>query len=543
MSWIAAALLVVPLILSFVPGVPPHGFHLVIIAILPLLWRKRPKQRRLYCGIAAFLLLQTLAYPDPDLGLLGWVLLLPWLWARENAESWWRAAFLMGFLRAACGFYWLGNIHWTGWFAVAATSAFAFAATYELVLRKATFLPFALRGAAGWVLFEWVHGWIGGGFPWLYLGHTQHDFPAAIQLAAVTGVPGISFVMAYAQHAAYERKGLPVAAALVAGMAGYGLVRYEEPELGDRRVLMVQTDVPQYLKEDRHRHPDEMLNRVANLTARGLADHPDADLVVWAETMFPRPFLEDSQGERFGFMRVARGLARAFGVPAIYGTGSHLDENDLRRGYNSAVLIRADGSFGDIYRKQWLVPMGEEFLPRRFLPEEWCDAMMRWLSQNLGFPSTSDLRAGAGHVVLDAGEGLRCAMSICFEGLSGAMTAEAARDRADLVLNLVNNGWFGECWEQRQMVAIWKFRAVETGVPFLSCANAGITCVVAPSGEVTAILDRIMEPGVVAARVPEAVERPLYGRGGRFLLPSVLGALAVFFFLVKRRKKSGTEGF
>ena len=62
-------------------------------------------------------------------------------------------------------------------------------------------------------------------------------------------------------------------------------------------------------------------------------------------------------------------------------------------------------------------------------------------------------------MTLDAGDGLRCAMSICFEGLSGSMTADAAKD-ADLVLNLVNNGWFGACYEERQMVAIWKFRVV-----------------------------------------------------------------------------------
>jgi len=119
--------------------------------------------------------------------------------------------------------------------------------------------------------------------------------------------------------------------------------------------------------------------------------------------------------------------------------------------------------------------------------------------------------------------------------------AAAARD-ADLVLNLVNNGWFGDCYEERQMVAIWKFRAVETGVPFLSCANGGISCVIAPNGETTAILDRILERGVLSAPVPKAWERPLYGRGGRWILPGALALLCLSIFLLGRRKKSERSG-
>ena len=545
MKWIVALLLVVPLVLSFVPGLPAHGGHLAVLAVLPLLFWKFPERRRQVAAIAVFLGLQTLAYPDPDLGLLGWVLLVPWLWARdqESSASWWRMAYLFGFLRAAAGFYWLANIQWLNWFVVAALSGFAFVVAYELVMRKATFLPYALRGATAWVLFEWVHSWIGGGFPWLYLGHTQHDFGPVIQIASVTGVAGISFVMAYAQHALYARRELPVAGVLVAAVLVFGFVRDGEPEPGEHSVLLVQTAVPQSLKETKFENPETIVGRLVGLTEDGLRDHPETDLVVWAETMFPAPFLEDSKGENFGFMRFARKLARRFKVPAIYGASSFLDRDDLDRyrGYNSAVLVRADGRFGGIYRKQWLVPMGEEFLPRRFLPESWCDSMMDFLSGSVGYPRSSDLRKGDEYRTLDAGEGLRCAPSICFEGLSGGMTAEASRD-ADLILNLVNNGWFGDCWEERQMVAIWQFRAVETGLPFLSCANGGVSCVIAPNGAVTASLDQVMERGVVAAPIPRAWTRPLYGRGGRWILPGMLALISMFFFLGKQRKKGPATG-
>ena len=44
------------------------------------------------------------------------------------------------------------------------------------MLRQATFLPFGWRAATGYALFEWVHSWIGGGFPWLFVAHSQHAF-------------------------------------------------------------------------------------------------------------------------------------------------------------------------------------------------------------------------------------------------------------------------------------------------------------------------------------------------------------------------------
>jgi apolipoprotein N-acyltransferase len=92
----------------------------------------------------------------------------------------------------------------------------------------------------------------------------------------------------------------------------------------------------------------------------------------------------------------------------------------------------------------------------------------------------------------------------------------------DLVLHLVNNGWFGRSFEQRQCVASWVFRAVEARTPFLSCANAGITCAIAPSGEITGRVDRVMEEGRLFAEVPPRWPRPPFLRGGVWALPAGL---------------------
>ena len=83
-------------------------------------------------------------------------------------------------------------------------SSVLFVLLFEGVLRWARFLPFALRVATGWVLFEWVHSWFLGGFPWLFLSHSQYAYLPVIQAADIVGAAGISFVMAYAGGALWQ---------------------------------------------------------------------------------------------------------------------------------------------------------------------------------------------------------------------------------------------------------------------------------------------------------------------------------------------------
>ena len=550
--WWALALLLVTVALSMVPGAPPHGYGL-LFCLWPLAhWFYYPERRRRLAWQVGGILLWLLAFPDPDLGFLGWVLWVPYLVSREcdDRAVWWKAALFFGFFRAFTGFYWLGNIHISAWLFVSLFSGINFVLCFEAVLRFARFLPFALRGAIGWMLFEWCHSWWFGGFPWLYAAHTQYRYPPLIQVAELFGVPALSFVMAYACLAIYRRRRteIGVALALVLGVVGYGLFVPHAPST--RRgpgVLMIQTAVPYSVKVD-GRSSDKILADLDRLTAEGLRAHPEAQLVVWPETMHVYPLVEDVRGlERYSqlwrpLLADIRSRARRYEKPFLYGINSFRDKRAYTRyrGHNAALLVDADGATRGLYHKQRLVPMGEEFLLRRFLPEKTADAIKDWLVRNVGFPSSSDLETGDRFVTLDAGPGLKCAMLICFEGLYPSDPRRALEvGSPDLLLHLVNNGWFGKVWEERQCVAAWVFRAVETRTPFLSCANGGITCAIDPAGRIYAELDKVMEPGFLYAEVPRRESPTLYMRGGRFALPVVLSLLALYFAFRRRFRFRG----
>ncbi len=551
--WAILVLLLVPTVISIASfgekSLPANGYGWMGAAICALAWIRYPRQRRRLLLYGGGWFLQLLAFPEPDLGFLGFFLLIPYLVAREQDDGagWWKAAFFYGFFRSFFGYYWLGNILYTHWLGVSFLSALSFAVCFETVLRKATFLPFGWRAATGWALFEWVHSWIGGGFPWLFVAHSQHAFLHYIQVVDLVGTYALSAFMVFLQVSAFQafrggfrgpswRRGRVeffVAAGLNVLILVYGVVRLPDDIETDKTVLLIQPDLPLELKEKlRATDPDKMLEDLIQLTLRGLKAHPETDLIVWPETMHPYVYLEDTPDRgRTYFDRRVRAAARRLKLPVVYGANSYssVERYEARRGHNSAILVDATGETRAIHKKQRLVPLGEHFLPRVVLPESWCDELSAWLMAH-GYPNNADLEAGTEFVALDAGEGLRTAPLICFEALYPDLPREAlVQTEPDFLLCLANFGWFGLSYEQRQAQRIWVFRALETRTAFLISANGGISCFIAPSGRLVAEGPGVMQEGFVAARVPKRLPTPFFARGGAWVLPLLLAVVAGAF--------------
>jgi len=551
--WAIVVLLLVPTVISvasfMVKTLPANGYGWMGVGICALAWIRYPRQRRRLLLYGGGWFLQFLAFPEPDLGFLGFFLLFPYLMAREQDDgaNWWRAAFFYGFFRSFFGYYWLGNILYTHWLSVSFLSALSFAVCFETVLRKATFLPFGWRAATGYALFEWVHSWIGGGFPWLFVAHSQHAFLSYIQVVELVGTYALSAVMVFLQasafrvfrdrsHGPFWRRGgveFAVAAGLSLACLLYGFVRLPDDIDTGKTVLLIQPSYPLELKEKmRAGRQDEMLEDLIQLTLRGLKAHPETDLIVWPETMHPYIYLEETDDRRRTFFdRRVRAAARRLRRPVIYGANSYanVERFETRRGHNSAILVDANGQTRAVHKKVRLVPLGEHFLPRVVFPEEWCDTWASWLIDH-GYPNNADLEAGERFASLDAGDGLRAAPLICFEALYPDLPRDAlAQTDPDFLVCLANFGWYGLSYEQRQAQRIWVFRAVETRTAFLISANGGISCSIAPSGRLLAEGPGVMEEGFVAARIPARLPTPFFARGGAWVLPLVLVVVAGAF--------------
>ncbi len=94
------------------------------------------------------------------------------------------------------------------------------------------------------------------------------------------------------------------------------------------------------------------------------------------------------------------------------------------------------------------------------------------------------------------------APSICYEVIFPGAVA-SRRDRPGLILNVTNDGWFGDTPGPRQHFAQARLRAVEEGLPLVRAANTGISAIVDPYGRIISSLPLGTE-GVLDGRLPES---------------------------------------
>jgi len=117
---------------------------------------------------------------------------------------------------------------------------------------------------------------------------------------------------------------------------------------------------------------------------------------------------------------------------------------------------------------------------------------------------------------------------ICYEVLfPGAVIDDGNRPQA--LINVTNDGWFGDTSGPRQHFYQTRVRAVEEGLPIVRAANNGISAVIDPLGRLRGLAG-LNQKAVVDAPLPEALGPTPYGafRGG------ILLAMALILLLMYR---------
>jgi apolipoprotein N-acyltransferase len=326
-----------------------------------------------------------------------------------------------------------------------------------------------LAGAmpAGWLLAEWLRGWLFSGFPWLNIGASQVDSPLAGYLPLL-GEYGTGWLVALSAGLLvallHTRRRLPPVVLLVAIWSGGWLlarVEWVQPRGEAITVNLVQGNVAQeqkWLPENLQ----ETLVLYAELTFAGTP----ADLVVWPETAIPAFYHQVDEGylpaleERLE----ERQTSLLTGIPVL--------EREHWEYYNAILALDGEQA---LYFKQHLVAFGE-YLPLRWLIGDTLDA--------LAVPNADFTPGRAGQPLLQAA-GYPVGTSICFEVAFGGLIA-ATVPGAALLVNVSNDGWFGDSLAPHQHLEIARVRASETGRPLLRATNTGISAIIDPHGRITA---------------------------------------------------------
>lgn len=509
---------------------------------------QRAQSRRLgRQAIAAGLsgLLLVLAFPRFDLGPLAFFALVPLLFALYGEKP--QKAFWMGLL-TGCLFYllslsWMthtmtvyGGLPWPlsvlVLFALALYLSLYFA-LFALLFAKAqdrSGLFQATFAASLWTALEYLRTYLLTGFPWNLLGYSQYRNLPLIQIAAYTGVYGVSFLLVFVNASiAYAlrppcrwREALPsllMSLLLLLSAFGSSWIPLPQPSKGrELKVALLQGNIDQSVKWDLA-YQGATLEVYRRLTLEAAKKSPA--LIVWPETATPF-FLRSHPlgGEVF---RIAQevGTFLLVGSPDWDGDlpAAAQRQAGRRRYFNSAFLISPEGRAIDQYNKIHMVPFGEYVPLKRIL----------FFVQKMAY-GIGDFSGGDRYTIFSPPFG-RFSVMICYEVIFPDQVRRFVQGGADFLVNITNDAWFGRSSAPYQHLAMAAFRAVENGVYLIRAANTGISAIVAPTEGIVKATDLFVE-AALSGTIHLKEGMTFYTRyGDLFALGCVAFALATLLSL------------
>jgi apolipoprotein N-acyltransferase len=446
------------------------------------------------------------------------------------------------------GLYWIGyaflvdapTFAWLLPFAVlglpaylALFTALGFALARLIWTREATRV---IALAASLTLSEWLRGQVLSGFPWNAFGYALTEPLALAQTASLIGLWGLTFlsVAIFASPATLidsKSRGrkpwiAPVMAlALLVAMGIFGGVRLAlQPTalVAKVKLRIMQPNLQQDVKFN-YAAKAEVMQKYLALSDRASGPQStgvrDANILIWPESAFP-----------FFLTREADAMAQ---IAELLPKGTILITGSVRapdvppgvrvtRAYNSIYVIDHDGSVLSVYDKVHLVPFGE------YLPfQDWME--------KLGFVQLTKVHggfiAGARRRPMDVPNAPRMLPLICYETIFPGDVA-SRDDRPGWMINLTNDGWFGNSTGPYQHLQQARVRAIEQGLPVVRAANTGVSAVIDPVGRIIARLGLGVE-GVLDANLPSAIAPTIYARLGD--IPAAVMVAAGLLVVLRRR--------
>jgi apolipoprotein N-acyltransferase len=371
------------------------------------------------------------------------------------------------------------------------------------------------------------------GFPWNLLGTCQVDNIPLARIATVTGVYGLSLEIMIVNSAwvagflvrREKRKPLLLAAltAALALQAGRLVPAPREPT--DELATLVQANVPVLQAEDwTKEYFDTTLH---DLSAFGAKQNSDSRfrLIVWPES--PAPFYTSDPIFRSVVSNVARQQDSWMLVGAI-GTSPAPENRQRPQIYNSAQLVSPTGEWVTRYDKIHLVPFGE------YVPFERLFSFAGGLTKEVG-----DFSRGAGRTPLEA-DGVKLGVFICYESIFPNEIRQFAAHGAEVLVNLSNDGWYGDSGAYAQHLKQARMRAVENSRWLLRATNTGVTASIDPYGRVVASLPRKLR-AALSAPYALSSRTTFYTRHGdwfAYLCAIIWGAVQVVPLEFPKRSRS-----
>ncbi len=494
--------------------------------------------------------LSALAQPSAasldGFALLGWVALVPLILVVER-ESPARAityGIVYGVFTTIFTNYWLGTFSLVSLQVAVLIHLVQYAIFFPILvyLLHRVKIGRTMLWPVAFTAFEYARSSGFLGYPWSLIAHSQYANLPVVQLASITGVWGVTFVVvlvnvalarlvtAVRRPGGLERFGLQYAvAAVVAVVAASGALALAaddlHPETPDRTIraaLIQQNSDP---RKHEYAHTFATLRRLTN---ESLQHNPD--IVVWSETAFVPNIRRWSQEDptRVYLARLVRDFLsyqRSIGTWLLTGNDDYKvvfdeDGSEIERlNYNAAVLFSGTGERVETYHKIRLVPFTEHFPYESTFP---------WLYELLLEFDVSFWEEGSERTVFRHPK-FAFSTPICFEDVFPDEVRRFVLEGAEVIVNISNDYWSLDEVQAKQHFVAGLFRAVENRRPLIRSTASGLTARVDRFGRVHERLPYFVEASLVVDVPIHAPHTTIYTRFGDWFPRAMLIALALMY--------------
>jgi len=444
--------------------------------------------------------LLALAFPTAGLSLFAWVSFVPLLfslWSKGPKEAF-GSGFTFGMV------YFFGTLYWI-YHSMTYYGGVSFAASICLVLLlcaylalfpaffallfariyRGTKLPALFIAPVLWVTLEFSRSYVLTGFPWSSIGYSQYRLLPLIQIADISGIYGVSFLVLAVNGAltdlllirrrlntmplfplSFTFTGIASLLLLLAATLGYGMFRLSEQRPGAQVAVGV---IQGNIEQDRKWEPafqNEVMDTYEKLSQDALSAHPV--LLVWPETAVPFYFSYDSlNSDRLVQFQKTTGAYLLFGSVMV--RSRTRDRTELT---NSVILLDREGKKTFSYDKIHLVPFGE-YVPLRSVL-----FFIDKLVEGIG-----DYVPGRQYVRAETEFG-SFGTVVCYEVIFPGLVRKFFINGGDIIITITNDAWFGRTAGPYQHFSMAVFRAIENRKPLIRAANTGISGFIDSNGRI-----------------------------------------------------------
>lgn len=404
---------------------------------------------------------------------------------------------------------------------------------------------------AVWIATEWVYNSADVmTFPWLLLGHGFSGDCWAVQWYEYTGIFGGTLWVLASNIAIFEvlrtrtttAKVRAGAITLLPILLSVVLLMTYTPSERTTQISVIQPNVPCYKEEREARGRMNPTSDIARLISQvpasssfmllpesALTYIPDVGSIDEAQMFFVEPLLDQMINSN-NTTKLITGASTTvrYGNTQATSTAHYYEGYGWYDRYNSALLVDNNGEVEDIYHKGKLV-IGVEAVPMR--------KFFNLLEIDLG-GITGQLGWGKEYKLFE-NDGIKIGPSICYEGLYGGYFSGFARNGAEVMALISNDGWWGNTTGHKRLFDFCRLRAIETRRAIARSANTGISGFISPTGSV--IGDRLEwdEEGILTAEVELRSDKTIYTIYGDWIarISTFVAVLTLLYFVAYRIRK------